>query len=197
MIPQTRYNLAPTLDGFIASPDTTNPTPWITPDPTISFPALYAQFSHFLMGRLTYETMLAFAAVDPSDADANLLFAGRPRDAIVVLSGSMKQEEHPGVTVVSSEAGMVEVVRGWRAGEGKDIWVMGGGGVSGCLVREGLLDVVEVAVMPVVIGEGVGMVEAGLGTVSLELEEVRGLESGIVMVRYRVLYGELDGGYGG
>lgn len=189
-MPQTRYNLAPTLDGFIASPDTTNPTPWITPDATISFPALYAQFSHFLMGRLTYETMLAFAAAGPTDADANLLFAGRPREAIVVLSGSMKQEEHPGVTVVSSEAGMVEVVRGWKTGEGKDIWVMGGGRVAGCLVREGLLDVVEVAVMPVVVGEGVGLVEAGLGTVRLGLEEARGLESGIVMVRYRVLYGE-------
>ncbi|KAK0752989.1 hypothetical protein B0T18DRAFT_423618 [Schizothecium vesticola] len=107
-MPLTRYNLAPTLDGFIASPHTTtNPTPWITPDPTIDFPALYAQFSHFLMGRLTYETMLAFAADDPSSSgDANLLFAGRPREAVAVLSRSMKQAEHPGVTVISSEAGM-------------------------------------------------------------------------------------------
>lgn len=190
MPPQTRYNLAPTLDGFIASPSTTNPTPWITPDATISFPALYSQFSHFLMGRLTYETMLAFAAADPENTDANLLFAGRPREAIVVLSGSMKQEEHPGVTVVGSEEGMVEVVRGWKGGEGKDIWVMGGGRMAGCLVREGLLDVVEVAVMPVVIGEGVKLVEGGLGPVKLGLEEVKGLESGIVMLRYRVLYGE-------
>ncbi|KAK1832254.1 bifunctional deaminase-reductase domain protein [Podospora conica] len=186
-MPLTRYNTAPTLDGFIASPHTTNPTPWIVPDPTIDFPALYASFSHFLMGRLTYETMVALAAADPTSA----FLHGRPRASVVVLSATMNPAEHPAVTVVASEAEMVEMVRGWRAGGGKDVWVMGGGRVAGCLVREGVLDVVEVAVMPVVIGEGVRMVEGVTPTgVRLGLEGVERLGTGIVMLRYRVLYGE-------
>jgi dihydrofolate reductase len=48
-----RYQVACSLDGFIAGPD--DGYDWITPEPTFDFEALYAQFDTLLMGRRTYE----------------------------------------------------------------------------------------------------------------------------------------------
>ncbi|KAK0618823.1 deaminase-reductase domain-containing protein [Immersiella caudata] len=173
-----RYNAATTLDGFIASLD--GSTNWIVEDSTIDFDALYAEFETFVMGRKTYEVLLKFG--NP--------LAGRPKDAVIVISRTMKPIEHPDITIEDGDA--VDLVRRLRGGNGKDIWAMGGGQLVGPLLQAGLVDMIEVAVMPVVIGEGVPMVsslgkhvEAGL---KLKLESVKHLEeSGILMTRYRVL----------
>ena len=49
-----RYQVAVSLDGFIADPE--GSADWIPMDPDIDFDALLAQFDTFLMGRRTYET---------------------------------------------------------------------------------------------------------------------------------------------
>jgi dihydrofolate reductase len=191
-----RYNAATTLDGFIASPDGT--TDWIVPDAAIDFAALYARFSVFVMGRRTYE---AVASQTPNPLD------GR---RVVVVSRTMAPADHPGLSVVSSDA--VEhirrlksrtteeeegcVVRGGGAFDGDgDIWLMGGGGLVAACLDAGLVDTIEAAVMPVVIRHGIGMVsgsDSG-GTLAkpyrLELEAVERLPaSGILMTRYTVRY---------
>ena len=48
-----RYQVAVSLDGFIAGPD--DDASWIAMDPDIDFAALFAQFDTFLMGRRTWE----------------------------------------------------------------------------------------------------------------------------------------------
>lgn len=48
-----RYQVACSLDGFIAGPQ--DEFDWITPEPAFDFDALYAQFDILLMGRRTYE----------------------------------------------------------------------------------------------------------------------------------------------
>ncbi|KAF2280653.1 dihydrofolate reductase [Westerdykella ornata] len=173
-----RYNVAATLDGYIASAD--HSTSWIIEDPTIDFNALFAEFSTFIMGRRTYETMLSFG-------DANLL-KGLPAGAVKVISST---KSWPGVEVIKNGPGLVERVRQLKGGEGargKDIWFMGGAKLAGLLIQAGLLDVVEVAIMPVVIGDGVKMVELfpGQTQVQLHLENVEKKESGIIMTRYTV-----------
>jgi dihydrofolate reductase len=52
-----RYQVASSLGGFIAGPD--HDFGWITPEPTFDFNELYAQFDTLLMGRRTYEIVLA------------------------------------------------------------------------------------------------------------------------------------------
>ncbi|KAH6649312.1 dihydrofolate reductase-like domain-containing protein [Chaetomium tenue] len=190
-----RYNLAPTLNGIIASlPHHT--TPWIVPDPTIDFAALYAEFDTFVMGRKTYETFLAMPAGENP-------LKGRSRESVVVFTRDEgKRGEWGGeVTVVGDGGGVggegvVEVVRGLKEREGgKDIWLMGGGELAGLLMRAGLVDVVEAAVMPVVVAKGVKMFGEGGGEGDkgedgwkLVLEKAEALKSGILMTRYRVVY---------
>ncbi|KAL1839222.1 hypothetical protein VTJ49DRAFT_1740 [Mycothermus thermophilus] len=204
-----RYNLAPSLNGLIASLPHYD-VPWIVDDPTIDFAALYAEFDTFLMGRRTYETFLAMGSDNP--------LAGRPRESVVVFSRSVPPSATEGggdgkvrwweqVTVVSGNA--AEYVRRLKDGAGKDIWLMGGGGLARELLRAGLVDVVEAAIMPVIVGRGVGMFgeeecwkrigsseaaeerdgeEGEARDWKLVLESVEKKESGILMTKYRVVY---------
>src|ERR1700752_1846874 len=47
------YCVAMSLDGYVAGPN--GEADWITTDPEIDFPALFARFDTVLMGRKTYE----------------------------------------------------------------------------------------------------------------------------------------------
>ncbi|KAK0737272.1 dihydrofolate reductase-like domain-containing protein [Apiosordaria backusii] len=184
---QVRYNLACSLDGFIAAPD--GSYSWIVDDKTIDFEALYNEFEYFLMGRTTWETYLAMGPTE--DPLGRYYRTGR----VVVVSDTLSQSSDD-VRVV--KVGELEgVVRGLRATQGaeegkdKDIWLMGGGKLAGLMMELGLVDVVEAAVMPVILGEGVKMVDVvGEGRENgwrLELQGVEKKETGILMTRYKVV----------
>jgi len=176
-----RYNVATSLDGFIASPD--GSTDWIIDDKSIDFDALYAQFSVFLMGRKTYEVLLHHG--DP--------LKGRKRESIVVASTTLSADDNPEITVLSG--GVVEFARSLKTTAERDIWLMGGGDLAAQLLAAGLVDTIEVGIMPVVIGEGIPMVtgsKMGDGGYKLEVERLERLESGILLVNYNVVQGPRD-----
>lgn len=177
-MPLLRYNVAVTLDGFIASPD--DSTDWIIEDPSIDFDALYAQFDTFVMGRKTYQVMMRFA-----EASGINPLRGKH---VVVISSTMAQEEHPDIEVLAT--GHLEMVAKKRAcPDGKDIWLMGGGRLAHECLNAGILDTIEAAVMPVVIGNGVKMISPGFSSAAgckLAVESTTALDSGIILTKYRV-----------
>lgn len=52
-----RYQVAASLDGFIAGPNGEHD--WIVMDPAIDFAALFEEFDTAVMGRKTYEVLAA------------------------------------------------------------------------------------------------------------------------------------------
>ncbi|OHW92193.1 riboflavin biosynthesis protein domain-containing protein [Colletotrichum incanum] len=174
-----RYNVAVSLDGFIAPPDGT--TNWIVHDDNIDFNALYAQFDTFVMGRKTYECMYSMG-------DQNPLRKYR-KESVVVISKTLKSEYHPSITIVSE--GFIEHVVDLKNTQGRDIWLMGGGQLAGPCLDAGILDSVETAIMPVMLRKGARMVEKSsltpLSGFKLDLVDCRHLEtSGIIMCKYNV-----------
>ena len=165
-----RYGVATSLDGFIAGPN--GEYDWIVHDPAIDFVAMFAQYDTLLMGRKTYEV----ASEKGKSWDS---FGQR----WIVVSTTLKPEEHPGVTVLSG--GIAEAVAAMKAQPGKDIWLMGGGVLFRAMLEAGLVDTVEVALMPVMLGSGVPLLPEGRRR-SLHLEESRALPSGILMLKYSV-----------
>lgn len=167
-----RYNVAASLDGFIATPE--GGYDWIVADDSIDFDALFAEFDCFVLGRKTYEVMLAQREANP--------LRGRE---LLVASRTLDQAAHPDVCVVAEgiEARVAEL----KARPGRDIWLFGGGELAGQLLDAGLVDSVEVAVMPVLLREGLPLLPPGR-TVRLKLESARSLAgSGIQMLSYRPL----------
>ena len=137
---RVRFSVAMSLDGFIAGPS--GESDWIVMDPDIDFGALMGAFDTILLGRITYEATRGHAG------------GGMPGMTTIVFSNTLRQEECPGVKVSSSPQETLATI---RQKPGKDIWLFGGGKLFHSLLELGLVDSVEVAVIPVLLGGGLPM----------------------------------------
>ena len=166
-----RYGVAMSLDGYIAGPN--GEADWIVSDPEIDFEALFAQFDTFLVGRRTFEPM-----VKASRAEI-------PGAKTFVFSRTLKQEDYPRVTIVAED--VEKTVAGLRAETGKDIWLFGGGVLFRSLLEAGLVDTVEVAIIPVLLGEGIPLLPSMTKQTKLKLMGHKIYKkSGIVALEYSV-----------
>jgi dihydrofolate reductase len=167
---RVRYAVASSLDGFIAGPK--GEADWIIMDPDIDFQALYKQFDTVLMGRKTFEAMGSKSG-------------GRmPGMETFVFSRTLQPREHPQVTVVTDPK---ETLAGMRAHRGKDIWLFGGGSLFRSLADLRLVDTVEVAVIPVMLGAGVPLVAPPANKIKLTLNTHKVYRTGIVSLEYGVV----------
>ena len=168
---RVRYQVAVSLDGFIAGPK--GEYDWLLSDSSIDFKALFKEFDTAVMGRTTYEEMIR------QGGDGTL--SGLD---VVVFSKTLPPKTAKGIRVTTEDAS--EVVAGLKKQNGRDIWLFGGGVLFRSLLDAGLVDTVELAVMPVLVGSGVPVLPAGALT-KLELVDQKILPtSGIVFLSYRV-----------
>jgi dihydrofolate reductase len=75
-------------------------------------------------------------------------------------------------------------VRALKAKPGKDIWLFGGGELFRSLLDANLVDTVEVAVMPILLSQGIPLLAPGARSPSLRLSESKTLPSGTVLLTY-------------
>lgn len=159
-----RYRVVASLDGYIAGPN--GEIDWILTDPEIDFAALYAEFDTVFVGRRTFETMVA---------------AGRatiPGMKIFVFSRTLAPRDHPNVTIVSENP--EGALAALRAKPGKDIWLFGGGSLFRSLAEAGLVDTVEVALIPILLGAGVPLLPPPANRIKLALTGHKVYKTGIV-----------------
>jgi dihydrofolate reductase len=143
-MPQLRYSVAMSLDGFIAGPN--GEFDWIAIDPDIDFAAMYAGFGALLMGRRSFDVFTATGGA-----------VGGPLPTFV-YSRTLPEGTRDGVTFV---ADAVPHVRTLKAGPGdKPMWLWGGGEFFRSMAAAGLVDGVDVAVIPIVLGGGIPLAPA-------------------------------------
>lgn len=169
-MPRIRYQVAMSLDGYIAGPR--GEYEWIVQDPTIDFAALFAQFDTFLMGRRTFELTLQPGAPPFPPGSQAFVFSRTLPDTV------------PGATVLRevSPAAVAEI----RDRATKDIWLFGGGDLFRSFLKLALVDTVEVAVIPVLLGQGIQLLPQPAPQAQLHLTGHRIYPSGIVSLEYSV-----------
>jgi dihydrofolate reductase len=74
-----------------------------------------------------------------------------------------------------------------RAVPGKDIMMMGGGGLIASFLDADEIDEFNIKVIPTFIGEGIPLIQPRHRLVPLELRSVRRFPDGVVQLQYRVL----------
>lgn len=167
---RVRYVVAVSLDGYIAGPE--DDYDWIPMDPAIDFEALFEPFDTVLVGRRSYEVVRAHGHP-----------IGMPGMKTYVFSTSGIDPGDPDVEVRDDAVATVSAL---REEPGKDIWLFGGGVLFGTLLEAGLVDTVEVAVVPILLGDGIPMLPPPGRRVRLTLTDRETYPSGIVSLVYEV-----------
>lgn len=168
-----RFGGAMSLDGYIAGPN--GEYDWIVIDPDIDFAAAQAGIDTYLIGRKTFDAMGRKAS-------------GRSRGIRnIIASRTLDPRDYPRLTVTADAARTVTEL---KTQPGKDIAIFGGGDLFRSLLAEGLVDRVEMAVIPVLLGGGVPLLPAPAGRTSLTLRAHRVYEkTGTVGLEYDVSHG--------
>lgn len=169
---RVRYQVACSLDGYIAGPN--GEADWIVMDPEIDFTALFSQFDTLLMGRRTFQAMAAQGQG-----------GGMPGMRVVVFSKTLRPTDHPDVTISTEPEKAVAALKAEKSD--KDIWLFGGGDVFRSFLDLGLVDTVEPAIIPVVLGGGVPFLPTPANRTSLTLTGHKLYQkTGIVLLEYAV-----------
>ena len=167
-----RYQVASSLDGYIAGAK--GELDWIVMDPEIDFGELFEQYDTVVMGRRTFEVMLKEGGN-----------GSMPGLDVVVFSRRLRQKDFPAVSVVNSSP--AETIRSLKAKPGKDMWLYGGGELFRTLLDAGVVDTVEPAIIPVLLGGGVPLLPATASRTQLTLIRHRLYNrSGIMLLEYAV-----------
>lgn len=168
------YMFAMSLDGFIARPD--GRFDWLDAFPAdaeFDFPAFEASVTGIVMGR---------AAYDAVRRQADWPYARWP----VLVATHRPPADLPKrvETIDGSPADMLARLR--RTGAAGRIWMFGGGALARQFLAAGLLDIVEVGIIPVVLGAGIPAFGRDQPDRWLDLESARPLKNGAIHARYRI-----------
>jgi dihydrofolate reductase len=184
---RTQYYCAATLDGYIAEADDT--LDWLLgyqgtfdrpgAEPIKgSYERFYADVGALVMGSKTYEFIL-----DHEAKGGEWPYAGKP--TWVLTSRDLPRPHDADVRMVS--IGVAELYDDLVAAAGdRNVWVVGGGSVASQFADEGLLDEVQVTVVPVVLGGGKPLFERRLPGGPMQLEGTRTFDNGMVELRYEL-----------
>lgn len=172
--------IATSADGYIARPD--GDVEWLNRRPDnvdYGMKDFYASIDTILWGRKTYDWLLDYykthnTTEDPFDRNVdNFVFSRNP-----------PRQPAEGVTFVSET---VEVfAQRLRATPGKNLWMMGGGGLIASFLDAGEIDEFDIHVIPVFIGEGIPLVAPRHRDIPLRLRSSEEYPDGVVRLRYEV-----------
>jgi dihydrofolate reductase len=170
---QLRYSVAASLDGYIAGPQ--GEFDWIVPDPDVDFAEMYAGYSGLVMGRRSHEVFVEYGGAPPG---LNL--------PLFVYSRSLAAGERDGVTVANDAPAHVRRLK--DSDQTKPLWLWGGGDLFRELAAAGLVDGVDVAVIPILLGGGIQLLPAPGPRLPLRLQRHRHYpKSGTMFLEYDVV----------
>ena len=187
--------IATSVDGFIArlngaldwlpgaDPESAadNNGPDATPDGSASpsedfgYGAFISTVDALVMGRLTFEQVVAFGAWPYGD-----------RPVVVTSRRDVDLPTIPGARVTLGHGSPAEIIDRLAADGAEHIYVDGGVTIQRFL-REGLIDELIIARIPVLIGEGRPLFGSVVSDVALDHQETRSFANGFVQSRYGVV----------
>lgn len=162
-------NLAVTLDGYIEGPN--GEIDWCLTDQDYGMTAFLARCDALLMGRKSYESLLAY--------DANAW----PDKQRYVFSRTLTGSVPNGQVLQGGD--LAAEVRRLKEMPGRAIWLFGGADVLGQCLNAGLVDELCISIHPLLLGGGVPLY-GRIPRTALRLIDSTTYDSGLVQVVYAV-----------
>jgi dihydrofolate reductase len=168
-----RFYVATSLDGFIA--DNEGSADWLAPyDARLYGYEKYLEgVGALIMGRRTFELIYATGEEWP--------YRNKP---VFVLSSQPLARLPNGVAVAAR--GMWDGLQQARKVTPRDIWIVGGAVTMQSALDDGLVDVVEIFLVPVLLGTGVNLLNDLTRRQQLVFDGIESFPDGVVKLRYVV-----------
>jgi len=169
--------IATSADGYIARPD--GDVGWLErprPKGNYGMGAFFKTIDTILWGRKTYAKgiELGMKASGFAPRIKNYVFSRRPH---VSSEGAFEFVNKP----------VKAFAQRLRSQPGKDIWMMGGGEIIAAFLDEGEIDEFSIHVIPILIGEGIPLVQPRHRSIPLKLLSTKAFPDGVVHLKYRVV----------
>lgn len=164
--------IAASLDGYIAKPD--GDIRWLSqvemPDEDYGYHAFIKTVDTIIMGRKTYDKVLTLVPEYPHLDKKSYIITRTAQSTegnLVFYTGSLK--------------GLVEEL---KSKPGKNIYVDGGGEIVNAMLEDGLIDEFIISVIPVLLGGGIRLFNAGWKEQKLQVLDCKGFQSGLIQMHY-------------
>jgi dihydrofolate reductase len=168
--------IATSADGFIARKD--GSVDWLNRPRTAGdygMGEFFKSIDTILWGRKTYDKSLAYFK------DGGGTFSSKSKNYVFT--------HNPPADVPEKVEFVSEPIQAFaprlKAAAGKDIWMMGGGGIIGSFLDAGEIDEFIIHVIPTFIGEGIPLIEPRHRNVQLELLSSHAYPDGVVRLHYK------------
>ena len=168
--------IAMSADGFIARPD--GDVAWLDRPGAkgdYGMGKFFKTIDTILWGRKTYDKgiEMGMKSADFGQGTKHYLFSRHPRKSLL-----------PGFEWTSKAVKLF--AKQLRAKPGKDIWMMGGGGLIASFLDEDEIDEFRLHVIPVLIGEGIPLIQPRHLSIPLKLLSSKAFPDGVVELNYMV-----------
>src|SRR5258705_12017867 len=163
--------VAVSLDGFIEGPN--GEYDWCFIDKDYNLNDFFKRVDTIFVGRKTYEMS--------SEMEGGP--AGFPKFKEYIFSTTLDKVKE-GATLINGDI-KTEVEKIKKA-RGKDIWLFGGAGLTTSLMNLGLVDVLSLAVYPILLGQGKHLFNNIKDRIKLTLVETKTYSSGLVSLTYSI-----------
>lgn len=161
-------NLAVSLDGFIEGPN--GEFDWCLTDQDYGMKEFLGRIDTIFFGRKSYDVLL------------NMERKPFPKMSKYVFSRSLTSI--PDAVVIRDS--IAQNVRTIKKQPGKDIWLFGGASLTSQLINQGLVDELQLAVHPLLLGQGTPLVADIAQRIPLKLVDIKTYTSGLVQLFYHV-----------
>ncbi|HEY6339824.1 MAG TPA: dihydrofolate reductase family protein [Candidatus Sulfotelmatobacter sp.] len=168
--------IATSADGYIARPD--GDVAWLD-RPRVKgnygMGAFFKTIDTILWGRKTYAKgiEMGMKASDFGRGIKNYVFSRNPQKSLLPEFQFVKDPIKP-------------FARQLRKQAGKNIWMMGGGEIIASFLDEGEIDEFSIHVIPVLIGEGIPLIQPRHRSIPLKLRSIKKFPDGVVHLHYEV-----------
>jgi dihydrofolate reductase len=172
--------IAISADGYIARPN--GDVGWLErPRPKGSYGMgdFFKTIDTILWGRKTYDKGIEMG-MEKGMKSAG--FGPRIRNYVF----SRQPQESTGSAFEFVNEPVKSFARRLRAQQGKNIWMMGGGGIIASFLDEGEIDEFSIHVIPILIGEGIPLIAARHRSIPLKLLSTKTFLDGVVHLNYEV-----------
>ncbi len=173
--------IATSADGYIARPD--GDVGWLErprPKGSYGMSDFFKTIDTILWGRKTYDKGIEMGMERGMKAGG---FG--PRIKNYVFSRQPQEPTGPGFEFVNEP--VKSFARRLRAQQGKEIWMMGGGGIITSFLDEGEIDEFSIHVIPILIGEGIPLIAPRHRSIPLKLLSTKTFPDGVVHLNYEVV----------